>query len=148
MRASLNHGKSAKGRKRSLSPIRSQRPVVETLLTSTKVGGPSFADFIFVLPNRSQRGIHLTRGQTVILSQLDIRFHPELGFALRSFDVNVHPWFLTREKVETERTITKDRWAHAAISYIEASRLPPSGITAWASAASGAQPSPTKSYNP
>ena len=40
--------------------------------------------------------------------------------------LGLHPWFLTREKVETERTITKDRWAHAAISYIEASRLPPS----------------------
>src|SRR5437867_11908699 len=117
MRASLNHGKSAKGRKRSLSPIRSQRPVVETLLTSTKVGGPSFADFIFMLPNRSQRGIHLTRGQTVILSQLDIRFHPELVFGLVSFDDKVQPWLLTHEKVATDRTITKDVWAHAPISY-------------------------------
>jgi hypothetical protein len=52
--------------------------------------------------------------------------------------MNVHPWFFTREKVETERTISKDRRAHACNILHEAPRLFPGGLTAQRSAASRA----------
>lgn len=50
--------------------------------------------------------------KAMVSGQLDGGFQPELGLTVGTADMNVHSWFFTREKMETEILITKNRRAH------------------------------------
>src|SRR5262245_42056368 len=113
MRASLNHGNSLKGTKRSVFPIRSQKPWLETLVTSTaEVGVPSLPDVIFMLLNQLQHRLDVACFQTIVLSQLYLWFQPKLGFTVWPMHMHMEPWFFAREKVKAELALTKNRWTH------------------------------------
>src|SRR5437870_2382614 len=88
------------------------------LVTSTsEITFPSCADFILVLHDQTACSVHLAHRQTVVLSQLDLRFHPELGFTPGPVDVHVQSSFFAREEVETKATVPEDRWTHEQRSY-------------------------------
>jgi hypothetical protein len=64
------------------------------LATSTaEVRFPGGVDLIFVLPNKPEGGREPTRGQTIILCQLNHRGKPELRLASRVLNVDMRPSF-------------------------------------------------------
>jgi hypothetical protein len=57
--------------------------------------------------------------QPIILSQLDPRLHPELGFTLRAMDVHVHSRLFPRKEEEAKASFSEDSRAHVASSSTE-----------------------------
>ena len=70
-----------------------------------------------MLPNQAKCRAQLTTGQTVVLGQLDLGFQPDFSLPVRAVNVNMDPSFLTREKVETKATPSKDGRTHQPESY-------------------------------
>jgi hypothetical protein len=54
-------------------------------------------------------------GDTVILRHFDARLKPDLQFAFRGLDVDMHPILFEREEVEAIGTVAKDGRTHASI---------------------------------
>ncbi len=93
--ASLNQGNSENGRNNSRSSSRIQNPCPEMLVTSSsKVGVPRASDFIGVFLYKSVGDPKLFTRQTIVLGQVDLWFHPELGFSASGMNMDVHAWFL------------------------------------------------------
>src|SRR6202035_1503778 len=77
--ASRNHGNWLNGTNNSRSPMNSQNPWGETLVTSAgEVLGPGAADFIQVLLDQSLCFGDLLRLETEICHQLHVPLDPEL----------------------------------------------------------------------
>src|ERR1700730_7898311 len=113
--ASRNHGNWLKGTKSSRSPMNSQNPWGETLVTSAReVLGPSAADFIQVLLDQFLCLGDLLRLETEMCHQLQARVDPEFGFAVGVLNVDVSPPFLAGEKVEPEPLDPQNRRTHRA----------------------------------
>jgi len=58
--------------------------------STTDVLLPSVSDFILVLLHELADFTHTVRWKTVLHSQFNLRFQPELGVAVRAFDMHVH----------------------------------------------------------
>ncbi len=113
METSRNQGKSLKARNLSWSSIRTQKPCSETFVTSgAEVRAPSRSDFILVLPNKAQHGPDPVCAETMILGEFDDRLQPDLHFAVRMVDMNVHPHLFPREEEEPETSLLEDRRTH------------------------------------
>jgi hypothetical protein len=97
--ASRNHGNSLNGTNISRSPMNSQNPWGETLVTSTgEVFRPSASDFIEVFFNQGLRLGQPARIQTEIHGEFNRRFDPELRFAVRVLHVDVRSPLLREKK--------------------------------------------------
>ena len=118
MGASRNHGNSANGTKYSPCRNSSQKPCVDTFVTSTsEVIVPGVADDIFVLSNQAKRFIDLDRRQTVALSKFNLRFEPKLGFTSFGLHVNMHSRFFAREEKQAETFRAKNGRTHSGPFY-------------------------------
>src|SRR6266851_927263 len=97
--ASRNHGNWLNGTNSSRSPMNSQNPWGETLVTSAgEVPGPGVADFIQVLLDQFLCLGDLLRFETEIRHQLHARVNPELCFAVGMLNMDVSPPFLSGKK--------------------------------------------------
>jgi hypothetical protein len=68
------------------------------LVTSAaEVFVPSGTDDILMLLYQFTYSGQILFRKTVIAGELDLRFHPEIGFPIRSVDVEVHPPLLARK---------------------------------------------------
>src|SRR2546428_447256 len=108
--ASLNQGKSSKGRNSSRSSTRIQNPCAEIFETSTlwEVLAPRISDLLLPLRNQLKRTIHDRLAEAINPGQRDFRLHPELGFTVGRDDMHMHPRLLAREEVHAERSLAKD----------------------------------------
>jgi hypothetical protein len=114
MVASRNQGNSSNGKKRSVPFIKIQKPLTDTLVTSTaEVGLPRFADFMFVLLDEPKQRVDLSRIEPVVLRQLNLRFEPKLRFTARTLHMHVHSRLFAGKKIEAVWPLPKDRWTHA-----------------------------------
>jgi len=68
-------------------------------------------------PNELDSGRDAAATQSVILSQLNLRFEPELCFSIRVVDMDVDPWLLTRKEVESIPALPEYGWTHPAMLY-------------------------------
>ena len=67
--------------------------------------------------NELDSGRDAASTQSVILSQLNFRFEPELCFSIRVVDMDVNPWLLTRKEVESIPAFPEYGWTHPAMVY-------------------------------
>jgi len=51
-------------------------------------------------------------GKSNVLGKFNGRFKPELCFSILALNMDVHPWFFTREEIKTEATFSKNGWTH------------------------------------
>ena len=73
---------------------------------------PGFADFINVFYDKFECFGKLPLIYPKILCKCYFWLYPKLSFPLGSLHMNVHSWFFTREKIESEWSTAKDCWAH------------------------------------
>lgn len=51
--------------------------------------------------------------ETVILSQLNLRFKPKLGLAMTTVNMDMHSRLFAREEKEAKTSLTEYRWTHS-----------------------------------
>ena len=79
------------------------------------MGFPRFADFIFVLSDKTECGARLPRVQSKTLGQFDLRLQPILVFPGSTLHAHVNSSFFAREEIESERAMPENRGAHPRI---------------------------------
>ena len=67
--------------------------------------------------DQSESSPNLALVHTGILRQFDGGLNPELGFAIGTVHMYMHPRFFTREEVEAETIFAEDCWTHDATQY-------------------------------
>jgi hypothetical protein len=112
--ASRNHGNWSNDKKTVRRSILSERPRVETLVTSTReVPLPRGADLILMSPNYAQDGCQVTDIQAVTFRDFDPWLEPHLGLSVSMLNVDVHARLFAREEVYTIPAFPENRRTHA-----------------------------------
>jgi hypothetical protein len=116
MVALRNHGNSANGTNSSSSPSNSQKPLRETLDTSTaEVCFPSGADDICIGLDVALGNPKLLFSKTIILRQRNRWLKPKLGFPVGALHVDVHSGLFAGEKVKPKWPDAKNSGTHGVI---------------------------------
>lgn len=103
--------KVLESRKFSLSATHNQKPLGETLRTSTsEMTVPVAFDFIVASLDDF---VDLNIPETSIQGELNCGLHPDLGFAIGGSDMNVHSAFSPRKKEKPVLLATKDGRTHS-----------------------------------
>jgi hypothetical protein len=70
-----------------------------------------------VLLNQFLGNPQIGRCQAIVLGNLDLWFHPELGLAMAAMNMYMHSRLLSGEEKEPEPSLTKDSRTHKILPY-------------------------------